>query len=244
MNSRLKIALALVFLFAVGKLTAQNSRTLEVQFKAAQHKAEIEGDQKAAIEQFKKIVGDKGADAAVVAKVLLGMAGAYRKLGDAEAQKVYARIVRDFPGQKDAVIEAQKHLKSIASVNSGLVSREFPIKDGYIAGVSPDGRYVLGMDATMHDLVTGVDRPTELGVMEFASYSNDGKRLAYTWNSREGAYELRMLDVQTIDAPRPRTLLKLTPNIDWAKLQGWTPDNQSIVLSIYRKDSSEIALLS
>ena len=49
------ITTVLVALIGSGLLFAQAPRSADVQFKAAQHKEEVEGDLKGAIEQYQKI---------------------------------------------------------------------------------------------------------------------------------------------------------------------------------------------
>ena len=105
MRQGFTIAIALAALFAVSGMLAQTSRTADVQFKAAQHKEQVEGDLKGAIEQYKKLAENK--DRAIAAKALIQMAECYQKLGDAESQKLYQRVVREFADQKDALALAQ-----------------------------------------------------------------------------------------------------------------------------------------
>ena len=94
---------------------AQSPRTAEVQMKAAQQKAEVEGDLKGAIEEYKKVVATAGSNRALAAEALVRMADCYQKLGDAEAQAIYERLVRDFGDQKDAVAAARTQLAGSAS---------------------------------------------------------------------------------------------------------------------------------
>ena len=81
-------------------VNAQSPRSAEVQMKAAQQKAEVEGDLKGAIEAYKKVVAAAGSNRALAAEALVRMADCYEKLGDAEARNVYERIVRDYADSK------------------------------------------------------------------------------------------------------------------------------------------------
>src|SRR5438552_5843814 len=101
MRQRFTIVIALAALFAVSGMLAQTSRTAEVQFKAAQHKEQVEGDLKGAIEQYKKLAENK--DRAIAAKALIHMAECYQKLGDAQARTIFEQVVREFADQKEEV---------------------------------------------------------------------------------------------------------------------------------------------
>ena len=92
------VALAGGLLLSRG-LLAQGSRTAEVQFKAAQHKEQVEGDLQGALEQYKKIA--QGSDRRLAANALLRMGECYEKLGDTEARKIYERVVREFSDQAE-----------------------------------------------------------------------------------------------------------------------------------------------
>src|SRR5687768_16683983 len=91
---------------------AQAPRSIEAQFKAAQHAEEVEGDIKKAIQQYRQIA--LGGDRAVVVRALIRMADCYQKLGDAEARNIYERIVRDYADQKEAAVLARARLGSAA----------------------------------------------------------------------------------------------------------------------------------
>ena len=108
-------ALVIAVTLASSLMLAQSSRTSEVEFKAAQHKEEVVGDFKGAIDQYKRIAQSK--DRALAAKALLRMAALYQKLGDAEAQKTYERVVREFRDQPEAVAAASARLASTGSTS-------------------------------------------------------------------------------------------------------------------------------
>jgi len=95
-----------------GSFLAQQSKTQsvkeEVALRAAMEKETVQGDLKGAIEQYKKLA--QGSNRAIAAQALLHMAECYQKLGDAQAQKIYERIVREYADQKDAAERAQAQL--------------------------------------------------------------------------------------------------------------------------------------
>src|SRR5437588_593979 len=89
-------------LAAGAMLHAQSVHSAEVQLKAAQQKAEVEGDLKGAIEAYKKIVANAGTNRAVAAQALVRMAECYQKLGDAQARKIFEQVLRDYADQAEA----------------------------------------------------------------------------------------------------------------------------------------------
>ena len=93
-------AMAVTALLGVVLLGAQKADQADVLLQAAINKEMVQGDLKAAIDQYKKLAD--GSDKAIAAKALLRMARCYEKLGQKDAQAVYARIVKDFAGQAEA----------------------------------------------------------------------------------------------------------------------------------------------
>src|SRR5215471_8725258 len=85
----------------VGMILGQSSRQAEVQFKAAQHKEDVEGDYKGAISEYKRIASGK--DPVLAAKATLRIADIYRKQSDAQAIILYKEILQRFPEEKEAV---------------------------------------------------------------------------------------------------------------------------------------------
>ena len=80
--SRFRVA-ALGLLLAISPAQAQQKPVdLEVQFKAAERKEQVDGDLKGAIEQYRQIVAQSGANRSIAAKSLLRMAECYQKQGD------------------------------------------------------------------------------------------------------------------------------------------------------------------
>src|SRR5262245_4815865 len=79
----------------------QTDRQAEAQLQNAWNKAFVDGDVKAAIEMYRKVAD--GANQAAAAKALVEMGRLYEKQGNAEAQKAYERVVRQFATQTQAV---------------------------------------------------------------------------------------------------------------------------------------------
>ena len=82
---------ALAALLATGTFVVSAGQTPDAarRLKAAMNTELVDGNLKAAIEQYKAIAA--GSDRAIAAQALLRMAECHQKLGDADAQKIYER---------------------------------------------------------------------------------------------------------------------------------------------------------
>ena len=227
-----------------GLLLAQNARTPEVLFKAAQNKEQVEGDLKGAIEQYKQIAG--GRDRAMAAKALVAMAECYQKLGDAESRTLYERVVREFADQAESVATARTRLAALMRPGTGITS---PVTDARLvwgdaslgpATISPDGRHLVYVSPGnmgslyVRDLRAGLNRrltvpnpTTDPGRPNgrFA-FSPDGKVVAYGWQVRPGADpSLRLI---SLDGTTFRVPFK---SDEWFTLvpRDWSSDGRQIL---------------
>ncbi len=116
--TRLHVATLATVLALVAALTsalgAQQGKA-DVALRAAMEQETVRGDLKGAIEAYKKVVDTYRDNHPVAVQALLRMAEAYQKLGSAEAQKVYERVLREFPDQKEAVAIATARVARTAS---------------------------------------------------------------------------------------------------------------------------------
>lgn len=255
------VALAGGLLLSRG-LLAQASRTAEVQLKAAQHKEEVEGDLKGAIEQYKKLA--QGGDRAVAAKALVRMAECYQKLGDSESRKIYERVVREFADQGESAAMARMRLASLREPSTGppaMTSRRVwagPEVDTSGAP-SPDGRYLSYVDwetgdLAIRDSATGEKRRlTNKGPWSgsadhayFSIISPDSRQIAYSWwNNKEAVWELRLIPVRAgRDSTAPRVVFG-NKGVPYFEPTGWSPDGTVVLAIVERTDrSSQLALIS
>src|SRR5262245_35377740 len=194
------IGMTVVALGGSAMLTAQGGRSADVQMKAAQQKAEVQGDLKGAIEDYKTIVAVAGSNRALTAQALVRMAECYQKLGDAEANKIYERVSREFADQPQAVALARARLAATLPATRagehGIVTRQVWTgpKVNFYGDVSPDGRYLTfpdwgNGDLAVHDFSNGEDRlltsntslsnPGQYG--DRSVFAPDGTQVAYSW---------------------------------------------------------------
>ena len=93
---------ALVLAAALTLLAADKPDPAKVMFEAAKKKELIDGDLKAAIDQYKTIVSKYAGQRAIVADALIRMAECYRTLRDAQASKIYQEVISKYADQKAA----------------------------------------------------------------------------------------------------------------------------------------------
>jgi Tol biopolymer transport system component len=234
---------------AIAAAHAQGAQDAERLLKAAMNTELVDGNLKAAIEQYKKVV--QSGNRPLAAQALLHIAECYQKLGDAQTRTIYERVVKEYPEQTAAVATARLRLEDPNAAKAALQRQVWtgPKVDVY-GSISPDGRVLSFVDwanhgaLAIHDLTTGDDRTVEpAGEAEYSTISKDGKRIAYSWFKRDlWRYEVRLANL-TGDA-RPRQLFD-NPEVIDIEPYDWTPDGKWIAVGIKRADrTAQIGLLS
>lgn len=238
MRNRLMFAAALTAM-TLGLLVAQSSRSAEVQFKAAQHKQQVEGDLKGAIEQYKKIA--QGNDRRLAAKALVAIGECDEQLGNSEARVTYERVVREFPDQRESVAEARKRLAALGGAAAGIVTRQVWTGEKLQGSISLDGRYISFTstakwpELALHDLANGTDRKLANESYPPSVISPDGKYVAYTCAS----VGWHVCAVGTEPGAKPRDLY-VSP--EYASLPpkpgAWSSDDKSILATLLKTDGT------
>jgi Tol biopolymer transport system component len=252
---RLIVATVLLTLAGAVSLVAQ-SRSPEVQFKAAEQKELVQGDLRGAIADYERIAG--GSDRALAAQALLRVAAIRTRLGEADARRVYERIIREFAEHTEAVRVARARLGgSVGDARAGKTKGPIPVTiEGLVfaQGISPDGRYISSRgtngELVIKDLRTGQSRAvtgtaTERGY-EFANnpvFSRDGRRVAFMAGGPSlPQTEIRVIDLEERGVPRSRTIF----SSNYVMPFGWTPDGQSlaVVAVPVRAEDAEFGVIS
>jgi Tol biopolymer transport system component len=244
----------LALAMALPLLTPMTAQDLEVALQRTIQEETATGNLQRAIQEYKRIASTARGNRELAARALLHMAECYRKMGDAESQKVYAQILREYPDQKEAAAEARRHLGG-GAVSPGMVSRRVwsgPGVDTYGA-VSPDGRYISHViwrtgALALYDLASGTDRELVPNQdrndnAEESAISKDGRQVAYSFfNHQTNRYELRLANIN--GDPNPRRLYDNEEN-DWVAPYDWSPDNKWVAVEIKRQDhTAQIGLVS
>lgn len=240
----------ILILFAASLAFAQKAEEL---FQQALMKERSQGDLKGAIEIYQRLAKDK--DRKLAARALLEMARCQEKQGGELARQTYARLVKEFSDQSEAVAAARSRMSALTVMAAGTGPRVRQVWAGPDVddegSISPDGRYLTYAhwetgDLGVRDLATNTTKLlTNTGGWtksggEFAQdsrYSPDGKRLAYNWflpasGGNQGGYEVRVMNA---DGSGVRTL-------GWKGGNGypvpacWSPDGKTVLVMDYRTD--------
>lgn len=257
MTSMMRLGMVL----AIGAMSAfTQDATPEAALRAAIEVETVKGDLRGALQRYAKL--SQSTDRAVAAKALLRMAQCHEKLGDAEARKIYERLVRDFADQTETVAAARARLGGV-TLSRGKGDRVvWAGKDvaHWRGSVSPDGRYISYTDwwwtgnLMVHDLAAGSDRIltgtaskewSKEGNAEGSTFSRDSKQIAYGWLAysprRAG---IRIADLSGSGVPNSRQIMA-DENIAHMSAEDWSPDQRLLAVSFQRRDrSSHIGLVN
>jgi len=249
-------AIAALCMFSVPAPATQTQLKAEVALKTAMDRETVDGDLKAAIDQYKKIVATYAANHAVAAKALIRMGQCYEKLGDAEARKAYERVVREFADQAEIVAQARVRLAALGGpgASGGLVTRRVLTDASGVRGVlSADGKYISHMDGVTGDVVqfevaSGQTRriknkePWSETELSDALFSRDGKQIAIGSYTKDDRYQLR---IRNLDGSGLRTLCTWEKRFSNGELLDWSPDAGSILaLRGVPSKANELTLIS
>jgi Tol biopolymer transport system component len=234
---------------------AQGARSPEALFKAAQHSEEVQGDLRAAIEQYQKVV--TAGNRSLAAQALLRMAECHQKLGDQEARQILTRIVREF-GDQPVAAEARTRLNATAkpTVRSDAIAMK-KVWVGDLEGTTTaDGRWLSYVNPAngnlaLHDLLNGTDRPVTADGSWYGDFAGrsalarDGSQIAYTWfNAKGNRYEMRLAALGGKTPSDPRTLFD-SDDVVYIEPFDWSSDSKWLAVSLQRADrSAQIGVLS
>jgi Tol biopolymer transport system component len=87
-----------------------------VLLRAAIEKEDVAGDLEGAMALYRQIIAANGKNRTVTAKALLRLGGCHEKLGQAEARKVYERLVAEYSDQAAEVASARQKLAGLAAL--------------------------------------------------------------------------------------------------------------------------------
>ncbi len=250
------LCIVLILAVFIAPLFSQSPSQL---FQQGLFKENGEGDLKAAVAIYEKIVGDETADRSLRAKAQLHIGICWEKMGKDEAQKAYKHVIQEFSDQQEVVSEARLRLTNLdqptrATEPSGMVIREvWAGSDVDIEGApSPDGRYLSYVDwdtgdLAIYELATGKKRRlTNKGswdesdeFAEFSRWSPDGKQIVYDWYNENDFIELRIIG---LDGSKSRILYS-NEEVEWAQTYDWSPDGKQILSCFSKKDGPEQIVL-
>ena len=239
--------------------SAQSGVQGDKQFQGALQKEMVDGDLKAAIQEYRTISTRPGVGRALAATALVHMAECYQKLGDAQSKKIYEQLLRDYADQKDAVTIARAYLGGGSRTARSAGDRAVwtgPDVDLF-GTISPDGRFLTYNDwdktnnVMLRDLVAGTSRPLtnnvsygDSGYSGWSAISRSGEQVAYEWEpAPNGADELRIASLRGSN-PSSKRILQ-SQGKDKIRPFDWSPDGKWIAVLVEREDrSSQLGLVS
>jgi Tol biopolymer transport system component len=258
--SRAFLAVTSIVVLA-GGLAAQQPASAPALLRHAIDTETIDGDIRGAIKEYQDIATRFATtDRATAARALMRMADAHQKLGNADAERIYRDLVRDYPEQKEVVSVARAKLAGLrrlrpatATPASGSVCTECVGPYIHSFTLSPDGRWfgytAANNDLMARDLRTGeVKRLVSFPADSYATqrfrarraiWSRDGRKVAFFYRDTEAPGQVTdrgYLRVLTLDAiGEPRTLVDNSDFI-YVNPAAWSADDQSILVTIQRRD--------
>ena len=189
----------------------------------------------------------------LAAQALLRMAESYQKLGDAEAQKIYERLTRDYADQREAVAIARTKLRrdSVTASSRGDRAVWTGSEVDLFGAISPDGRLLTYTDwartnnLMLRDLQSGTSQPLtnnttfgEFGYTNFSVISRDGQQVVFNWQPRDtGRQELRVMSLQRPGLSASSRLFE-NQGKDFVRPFDWSPDGKRIAVLVEREDRS------
>jgi Tol biopolymer transport system component len=236
-------------LLAVAALTAQSQDKAEVTLRAAMEKETVEGNLKAAIDEYRKLA--QNSNKSVAARALVRLGECYEKQGSADARKTYEQVLSKFADQPEPASQARARLAALGSGRQAgqLLTRLVSSSMKWdVSSISPDGRYASYTDwdtgnLMLHDFVSGADRAlttagsTKNGERASALrsvISRDGRQIAYEWwDGKTKRYDLYVASLS--GDPSPRSLLKE----GYTNPSDWSLDGKWIAASVSESDGNQ-----
>lgn len=236
---------------------AQNPQQL---FQQGVLKENGEGDLKAAITIYERIVNNANADRSIRAKAQLHIGMCYEKLGNTEAVKAYEAVLSQFPGEDDVVVEARNRLAVLREEKAaGLTVTRLLPSDIYLEcqTLSPDGMKVAGIvfdmpegegqNLAVYDLASG-----NLELITHYNYSKESQWIyvpIWSPDGREVAYEVGDWGVPASElwasdlAGKSRLLFKNTHGA--LAPCDWLPDGSAVLIMFENENNtSSMGLVS
>ena len=213
----------------------------------ALHQEEVEGDLRAAIGTYIRVVTDTRASRKLVATALFHLGLCYERFGESESRKAYERIVREFADQTDVVALARGRLARSADAAPGRVAHELvwtaPKGAWVTSPIARNGRFlamIVKGTLLVRDLETGTDRRAAMnGEREalWAVVSPQGDRAVCVSVASPGQWRLDLIDWPRGGEARLQTLLGPAGATTLTLPLDWSPDGRSIAVGVIDAES-------
>ena len=252
--------LVMTLVMAVWSLTALAQVRADVALRAAMEQETVKGDLKGAIDAYKKIVDGYPKERAVQAQALLRMAGCYQKLGDAQADEIYRRVISEFSDQEEPVAIARAKVTQPRRAAGELTIRRLDTTPEWVDAISEDGSKVVFTDwdtgnIVVRELASGRTFPissqapgpdgtySEFG--QLPVLSRDGRQVAYTWCTIVQSDCVGYLRIGRAEEGQTASGRLLYGRDVWTTAHDWSPDGKQLAVVIVKEGNlSEIALIT
>jgi len=201
---------------------------------------------KDAIALYQKVV-DGSKDKALAAQAQLHIGLCYEKLGAAEAEKAFRKVIEKYPEQSAAVQSAKDRLSALAgsassaSVKPGdLVLRQVPVPEG--GQPSPDGKFIAYVDwdtkrysagdLALYEIATGNKKPlTDLSLgRPKDSYPFVDGPVAWAADSSKIAFKIFSSKLCIIDLDGSNMkAIPISKDLTVEMIAGWSVDGKSLI---------------
>ena len=224
----------------------------EVALRAAVETETVKGDLKDALRQYANIATKYAkSDRATAASALIHMAECQQKMGNAEARKLYERVVRDYADQKESVATARARLAAMGSASGAVRARRLSTVNAFAYDtLSPDGQWLGGTDWIKGDLVLTHVSSGEIRRLVSAAFdkkpvswaespilSPDQKQVAYLWfddgDPSASGGQIRLIANET--AAKPRVLFSRPGEYKNVYPAAWSADSKRILASLDKR---------
>jgi Tol biopolymer transport system component len=249
---RARLVLASVLL-AAGIVTAQQTKQAQIDLQAAIRTETVKGDLKGAIRQYENLISKYPKDRPLVATALMHLADVHRKMGDAEFQKIYQRIVNEFADQTDIAAQASQRLSaSGAAPASGALGVRAVRIVGWGGAVMPDGRQFIVSEESGDIAIQDMANPSRIKRLMAKSggaetleeaflprMSRDQRQIVFVWKQsrKDNRYQLRVMPNEV--GGRHRVLLDDKAEYTYFEPAAWSADSKSILAVLWKPDQSK-----
>jgi Tol biopolymer transport system component len=254
---RLRILVSVVSVFVFVFLTASPGfaqQSAELLFQSGLYQEEVEGNLTKAIEVYEQILKNFPGNRSVAAKAQLQIGICYEKLGAANAEDAYRKVIAEFADQPAVVSVARQRLNLLRKSylptggKDALTIRRVSYPRG---AISPDGKYIAHEDwktmesLIVHDLKTGkersiIDAPKNKGCFFFlVGWAPSSRRILYEMATTDlNTSELRIVD---LDGKNSRVLYRFKDHVLMA-IGVFSPDESAVYVLVRSGDWEYFAI--
>jgi len=211
----------------------------------------VDGDLRAAIELYQRIIAQNGNNRAVAAKAFLHLGLCHLKLGNKEAQSAFQKVIDDYSDQAETVKQAREQLSvlMLAQAPTEKGSKEYKVTkihtDKRNGRLSPDGTSLAFIDSKCLLSLRNIASGKEVCLVP-TPFSQDDEILDLLWSpdSKQIAY-LTLFDriaIVSADGGQPRMIIGEMSEMNKGRdvyPVTWTSDGKRLIFLVVTEKSRE-----